>query len=511
SQPEQPNISSTVSTLATTSNAVVTSSSGFVTSRSILEKLRPSQPEQPNISSTVSQPSAANPVALSTSAVTKGTTVNYSAAQKEAMINELLSKFPKVEPKVLYLALRHYDFNISAFYEGYNKGKVDFISLEKRYLLEEYSTVKKRLDELDLAEKTKNEVPIQHEIATNEKEDPDFVPPTYWEQKKYSISHFNMVDVTLHSEEGLEILNRFFENDIRSRQLFAINKITRIENASLVKSYTTKKSIMDAKNKISNELTLFHGCAEGGIPKIAQEGFDTRVASFKGAAGIGTYFAQYPRTSLSYIRDCPSNAMKILLCRVQLGVQTTFEELNKAFPHSSPFNPIRRPQARSSTDSTPFDSAYGNMLNNPSNPIHVIYDNNQALPEYIIEFSIAEERLVRGPRPTVPNAIRWDHPRYKAQLEETKKSLPFLKRTINHESNWNKPSYVFLQKLCTILEQNPDDPNSIHQQDNMTLDSLQLMVRYYNSLCAKYPLLYLPEGDSFEEFLQAMPTSSNTK
>jgi hypothetical protein len=431
----------------------------------------------------------------------------YSAAEKETMVNFLLENFPKIEPKVLYLALRHYHFSMQAFFEDYNSGKVNFTDLEKRYLLEEYATVKNRLDEIETLVNP-NTSQIQQELAqqiqNNEEGDilENFIPPKYWEQgRTYRIGHYKLVPVVLHLEEGLEVLERFYRNDQKSRQVFEVKSVTRIENAKEYSRFSLQQKVvkLDTNNQLDTQ-TLFHGTALARISKIARRGFDLRMAGANGAAGKAIYFAQFPRTSLTYIRDCPPTEMKVLLCRVECGAKTAFSELHKAFPFASPANPIIIPQPRdsNSADSLPFDSSYGFMRDDQNHPIVAVYDSSLAYAEYIITFAINENRIVRGPPTSAASVINWQHPRYRAQIEETKKSLKFLERTLAFDPNRDKPAYETLDRLHTLLLQNPDDKDSLHQKENITLEQLQSLARFYNMLSANNPIILLGE-DTYNE------------
>lgn len=427
------------------------------------------------------------------------------------MVDFLLENFPKTEPKVIYLALRHYHFDVNAFFEDYNTGRVNFIDLERRYLLEEYASVKHRLDELERMTNPSPPSPSKEEEsiaelrerhAQSEKEYAGTIipKPAHWDLTQ---SEFALIPVVLHSEEGLKVLARFYENDQKSRQVFEVKSVVRIQNAKLYDHFAISQATLVKRNGgKSNEKRLFHGCAAGAIQSIVSTGFDIRMSSFKGAAGVGIYLAQFPRTSLSYIRDCPPTEMKILLCRVELGVATTIPELHKAFPFASPSNPIRRPQARSPTDQTPFDSVHGNMRDDVHHPIHVVYDNYQIYPEYIVTFAINENRIVRGRPPQAVPAINYEHPRYRAQLEETKKSLKFLERTLQFEPNRQRPDYRLLERLHALLKA-PPEKGSLHDTDNITLEALQHLVRHYNQLCANFPIILLPGETTFVELESA--------
>jgi hypothetical protein len=434
----------------------------------------------------------------------------YSAAEKESMVNFLLENFPKIEPKVLYLVLRHYHFNMNSFFEDYNAGKVNFTDLERRYLLEEYATVKNRLDELERITNPERspEVPApteEHARAEREYVGSFISKPSSWDLTK---AEFALIPVVLHSEKGLKVLQRFYEGDQKSHQVFEIKSVVRIQNARLFDHYYISQATLVKRNGgKANERSLFHGCPADAIQSIVSTGFDIRLSSFKGAAGVGIYFAQFPRTSLSYIRDCPPTEMKVLLCRVELGLATTIPELHEAFPCASPSNPIRRPHARSATDQTPFDSVQGNMRNDANHPIHVVYDNYQIYPEYIITFSLNENRISRGKPPSAAPVINYEHPRYRAQLEETKKSLKFLERTLQFERNREHPDYRLLERLHALLKA-PPEKGSIHDTDHVTLEGLQHLVKHYNALCANFPFILLPKETSFVE-LESAPIMGN--
>lgn len=400
---------------------------------------------------------------------------HLSAAEKEDMVEKLAVTFPAIEKKVLYLALRHYYFDADRLLAQHGLGKVDFVAIEKRYLLEEMAVVKERLDQL-----CPQEAAAAPEDAVND------------DNAAILAQGGQLVPVDLQSDEGLDVRNCFHQGDARSHQIFDLVSIERIENPRLQMHYAlSQNAIAHASGNKTNELRLFHGSSAVALGAIARNGFDLRVSSFKGVAGLGLYFSKYPRTSLAYIKDCSRDAMKILLCRVELGLATSLDDLLAAFPHASPSNPIRRPHARSPQDAKPFDSVAGFLRKDPNHPIHIIYDHYQALPEYVITFAIQRDRVTWTEAPT--EVIRCTDPRYRQQWMITRNHLRFLERSLAYAPNKTMPDYPTLERLHLLLTQDPADPTSLHHTQGYTLQSLQQVVRHYNTLCSSCPVLFLPE------------------
>lgn len=412
------------------------------------------------------------------------------------MLNVLKERFPLKDPKALYIALQHYRFDLAAFDAAFAQGKVDFDALEKRYLLDEIVNVQNRLRELDELEKPLAPTKPVAPVATTATISAAIPKPASWKQS--APGHFSLEDVVLHSAEGVDVVTRFFRNEPRSRQVFTISRIERVENTLLYDRYKTSQAMVAVHNKGNfNEGTFFHGCHAEAIKSIAETGFDVRLADKKCVFGQGIYVAEYPRTSLSYVKGFLPSAMKIILCRVELGVPASMEDLFAYYPKASPADPIRRPPPRSKTDPRPFDSVQGLMRGDASHPIHVVYDSTQIYPEYVITFSLDKSRIVRlGEVPLA--SIPPTHPRYRAQLQETQKSIPFLRRSLDYAPNQGKPDHRFLGLLLRLLVEDPNDHKSIHHTQHFNLDKLQYFVRYYNTLCARLHLLALPANATDE-------------
>lgn len=506
------------------------------------------------------RPAPQNPLSSSqSSSQTNGpanhqkTASQYSTVEKQAMIDSLLEHFPTRDPKDLYLALREYKFDINAFWENYNAGKIDFDVLLRRNLLEELASVKNRLEALEHKnspakseqegscpppELNESKALVKDVQSTTALPLPGFKPPLTWDQDiEYTSAHYRLVPVILHGEEGVAVLQRFYGSDEKSRGIFGVKSIVRIENAIKWNEYCVTQLRISSHNQgKTNEQQLFHGSSKAAMQAIAKDGLDLRLSSFKGAAGMGLYFAEFVRTSLSYIRDCPDNAMQVLLCRVELGSATTIPELHKAYPFASPTNPIRKPQNRPGTTLS-YDSVKGNLRDEPAHPIHVIFENGQSYAEYLITFELNMNRI-RHARPAAPPpTICPDHPRYRAQLQETKKSFKFLARTNEYGPNKDKPDYARMEKLRLAVlygeeiidlvakikeelktrnlpippafenwvlteelkKELPPELASMIRDELLniklpkSMGQLQARVRHYNTLCSERPVILYPD------------------
>ncbi|GAB5576494.1 protein mono-ADP-ribosyltransferase PARP15 [Prionailurus iriomotensis] len=157
---------------------------------------------------------------------------------------------------------------------------------------------------------------------------------------------------------------------------YKIEKIERIQNIWLWKSYQIKKKHMDIKNgHTDNERVLYHGTAADSVPYVNQHGFNRSYAGKNAAAyGKGTYFAIDASYSANdkYSRPDSNGRKHIYVVRVLTGVYTLGYAGLVTPPSKNPHNP---------TDL--FDSVTDNVQH-PS--LFVVFSDNQAYPEYLITF-----------------------------------------------------------------------------------------------------------------------------
>uniref|UniRef100_A0ABI7Z442 Poly [ADP-ribose] polymerase n=1 Tax=Felis catus TaxID=9685 RepID=A0ABI7Z442_FELCA len=159
---------------------------------------------------------------------------------------------------------------------------------------------------------------------------------------------------------------------------YKIEKIERIQNIWLWKSYQIKKKHMDIKNgHTDNERVLYHGTAADSVPYVNQHGFNRSYAGKNAAAyGKGTYFAIDASYSANdkYSRPDSNGRKHIYVVRVLTGVYTLGYAGLVTPPSKNPHNP---------TDL--FDSVTDNVQH-PS--LFVVFSDNQAYPEYLITFRV---------------------------------------------------------------------------------------------------------------------------
>uniref|UniRef100_A0A673T7E0 Poly [ADP-ribose] polymerase n=1 Tax=Suricata suricatta TaxID=37032 RepID=A0A673T7E0_SURSU len=157
---------------------------------------------------------------------------------------------------------------------------------------------------------------------------------------------------------------------------YEIEKIERIQNVWLWRSYQIKKKHMDTKNgHTDNERILFHGTVADSVAYVNQHGFNRSYAGKNGATyGQGTYFAVDACYSANdaYSRPDSNGRKHIYVVRVLTGTYTTGYAGLVTPPSKDPDNP---------TDL--FDSVTDD-IQHPK--LFVVFSDNQAYPEYLITF-----------------------------------------------------------------------------------------------------------------------------
>ena len=162
-----------------------------------------------------------------------------------------------------------------------------------------------------------------------------------------------------------------------------ITKIERVTNLKLEKKFEAAKSrafgyYIDTK---------FHGTSDNGLENIIQKGFKMPEANPKppkkrGMYGQGIYFATDSSKSARSIYT--QGSQKLLLCQVILGKTMTVEKAD---------NTLNRKKLQSKN----CDSVYAPRGTAVINDEFVIFDPDQALPQYIIHFSDSKKLVPPSP------------------------------------------------------------------------------------------------------------------
>ena len=163
----------------------------------------------------------------------------------------------------------------------------------------------------------------------------------------------------------------------------AITKIEKVTNLVLEKKFEEAKS----RSFGSYIDTKFHGTSDEGVKGITENGFklpDENPADGKrGMFGQGIYFATDSSKSAQIIYTKGSS--KLLLCQVILGNSMVVHKAN---------NQLNKKKLQEKK----FDSIYAPRGCAVKNDEFVIFDPDQALPEYVIHFSASNNALPAFPK-----------------------------------------------------------------------------------------------------------------
>ena len=163
----------------------------------------------------------------------------------------------------------------------------------------------------------------------------------------------------------------------------AITKIEKVTNLVLEKKFE------EAKSRAFGSYidTKFHGTSDEGVKGITENGFrlpDENPANGKrGMFGQGIYFATDSSKSAQKIYTKGSS--KLLLCQVILGKSKVVREAD---------NTLNKKKLKDQK----FDSIYAPRGNAVQNDEFIIFDPDQALPEYVIHFSDSNNPLPSFPK-----------------------------------------------------------------------------------------------------------------
>ena len=171
-----------------------------------------------------------------------------------------------------------------------------------------------------------------------------------------------------------------------------VTKIEKIVNPTL------KKKFEAAKTRCSGRYTAlkFHGTGDEGIKNIPKEGFwDPKQHSKTGMFGKGIYFSTNSSKSGQYVYTKGSN--KILVCEVLLGkskvVQGSDSSLTLEKIRHEGYDSVFAPRDTKS---------YGGVMHDE----FVIFDPDQALPRYIIHYTLDDDQDGYSPFVRVPTLPR---------------------------------------------------------------------------------------------------------
>jgi hypothetical protein len=181
--------------------------------------------------------------------------------------------------------------------------------------------------------------------------------PAKWKQNVDG-SHDAQNEVPQPSEEYDFVFTRFVAS---LTTVPVIHRILRIQAPRLWAHYSLHKV------HIANEMWLFHGTQPASVDKIIAEGFNRSFAGYNATAfGEGCYFAKNSHYSMAYTSRRKRDSHRFMfLARTLVGTFAKGEKGMKTSPRG-------------------FDSVVNKILR-PE--IHIVFQDQQAYPAYIIEFS----------------------------------------------------------------------------------------------------------------------------
>ncbi|XP_060681592.1 protein mono-ADP-ribosyltransferase PARP14-like [Hemiscyllium ocellatum] len=202
--------------------------------------------------------------------------------------------------------------------------------------------------------------------------------PDTWEIRGNDSTSFEL-PVKPDSSEYQEIARDFRDSlgDVASSQTFKIDAITRIQNLSLWRLYIAKRNEMNRlRPHQQNENILYHGTYSTVCSKINADGFNRSYCGLNAVFyGEGTYFAQHAKYSAhdTYSKPDATGSKFIYRARVLTGDYCKGSKDMKE-------PPLKDPQGNSR-------ERYNSVTDNMESPeVFVVFQDNQAYPEYLITF-----------------------------------------------------------------------------------------------------------------------------
>uniref|UniRef100_A0A7S1Q365 Poly [ADP-ribose] polymerase n=1 Tax=Neobodo designis TaxID=312471 RepID=A0A7S1Q365_NEODS len=154
--------------------------------------------------------------------------------------------------------------------------------------------------------------------------------------------------------------------------------IRRVQNSMLWGFYALNRQQMVARNGGSladaTEKMLYIGVDSlPNLKTVCRLGFDVRMADANGIFGQGLYFARKVHDAGKTLAK-PNGNREMIVARVSCGKYATG---SKGIRRPPPLDP-----------SKPTMALYDSCVDNVKSPsVHIVFSNNQAYPEYIVEYS----------------------------------------------------------------------------------------------------------------------------
>ncbi|NXC07344.1 PAR14 polymerase, partial [Orthonyx spaldingii] len=213
------------------------------------------------------------------------------------------------------------------------------------------------------------QIPILR-VDKSEDQKSTVLPPT-WDAMENE--QHKVVELKPESREYKDVQAKF----LRTCPSFKIEKIERVQNPYLWKTYQIKKCEMDKKNgSRKNERPLFHGTSKESLTLINKQGFNRSYAGMHAANfGNGTYFAVNASYSASDIYSKPDvdGRKYMYLARVLVG------------EYSQGIKGSITPASKNTNNSVDLYDSSTDNVNQPS--MFIIFNDIQAYPEYLITFT----------------------------------------------------------------------------------------------------------------------------
>ncbi|XP_041040002.1 protein mono-ADP-ribosyltransferase PARP14-like isoform X2 [Carcharodon carcharias] len=167
--------------------------------------------------------------------------------------------------------------------------------------------------------------------------------------------------------------------NVATSQTFNIDSITRIQNPTLWRLYVAKRNEMNKKRPHQqNEKFLYHGTSSETCSKINVDGFNRSYCGLNAVYfGDGTYFARNATYSAQDTYSKPDATG----CKVVYRARVLTGDYCKGKPGLKE-PPLKDQQAHSRDR---YDSVTDNVL---SPEVFVVFQDNQAYPEYLITFHV---------------------------------------------------------------------------------------------------------------------------
>ncbi|CAL1535107.1 unnamed protein product, partial [Lymnaea stagnalis] len=224
------------------------------------------------------------------------------------------------------------------------------------------------------------------EVYTPESRDPTEDLPSVWTQMERG-APIMVFEVVPDTEEYTALALQFHETLDFPR--YEIVRIIRVQNPILWKYFALKRSEMVQENDGMDvaEIKLFHGTHRSTLEAIARKGFDWRLSGKHGTVfGCGSYFAKESRYSHGYTDRAGSGVS------VRLG-DSHFMFVARVLVgrHTGGSSGLKRPPPLDQNN--PFGKCYDSCVDNIFSPqVYVIFDSNQAYPEYVIEYTWSKDQ-----------------------------------------------------------------------------------------------------------------------